>query len=151
MVKKSVAGPVSLELQSPGEEKKQILTAEYTEVGKWQKLYFTFPDNLLEGAPLQIIILQAHVVDTKEDDTFTEPMDVYVDELYLSNDAVSIPLLSKDPNEIVKTEIYDVRGMLVKTFGMGEEVSADNLEQGIYVVRQIDQDGNATVSKLMNK
>ena len=151
MVKKSVAGPVSLELQSPGEEKKQILTAEYTEVGKWQKLYFTFPDNLLEGAPLQIIILQAHVVDTKEDDTFTEPMDVYVDELYLSNDAVSIPLLSKDPNEIVKTEIYDVRGMLVKTFGMGEEVSADNLEQGIYVVRQIDQDGNATVTKLMNK
>ena len=75
-------------------KKKQILTAEYTEVGKWQKLYFTFPDNLLEGAPLQIIILQAHVVDTKEDDTFTEPMDVYVDELYLSNDAVSIPLLS---------------------------------------------------------
>lgn len=57
----------------------------------------------------------------------------------------------KDPNEIVKTEIYDVRGMLVKTFGMGEEVSADNLEQGIYVVRQIDQDGNATVTKLMNK
>ena len=38
MMKKSVAGPVSLEIQSPGEVKKQLLTADYTEVGAWQEL-----------------------------------------------------------------------------------------------------------------
>lgn len=151
MVKKSVAGPVSLELQSPGEEKKQILTAEYTEVGKWQKLTFAFPDNLLEGAPLQIIILQAHAVDTRDDDAFTGPMDIYVDELYLSNEAVSIPLFLNDKREIVKTEIYDLRGMLVATFGAGEKVVIANLEEGVYVARQIDKDGNVTVTKLMNR
>lgn len=151
MVKKSIAGPVSLELQSPGEEKKQILTADYTEVGRWQKLEFVFPDNLLEGAPLQIIILQAHVVDTKEDASFTEPMDIYVDELYLSSETVSIPLYSKDKKEIVKTEIYGIRGMLMTTFGTNEEVVIDNLEKGVYVVRQTDKEGNVTVEKMMNR
>lgn len=151
MVKKSVAGPVSLELQSPGEVKKQILTAEYTEAGKWQKLEFAFPDNLLEGEPLQIIILQAHAIDTKEDENFTDPIDIYVDELYLSDEAVSIPLYSKDNKEIVKTEIYDIRGMLMATFGVGEEITITNLEKGVYVVRQTDEDGNVTVAKMMNK
>ena len=151
MVKKSIAGPVSLELQSPGEEKKQILTADYTEVGRWQKLEFVFPDNLLEGAPLQIIILQAHVVDTKEDASFTEPVDIYVDELYLSSETVSIPLYSKDKKEIVKTEIYDIRGMLMTTFGANEEAVIDNLEKGVYVVRQTDKEGNVTVEKMMNR
>ena len=120
-------------------------------MGRWQKLEFVFPDNLLEGAPLQIIILQAHVVDTKEDASFTEPVDIYVDELYLSSETVSIPLYSKNKKEIVKTEIYDIRGMLMTTFGANEEAVIDNLEKGVYVVRQTDKEGNVTVEKMMNR
>ncbi|MFR2070786.1 MAG: T9SS type A sorting domain-containing protein, partial [Bacteroides nordii] len=61
------------------------------------------------------------------------------------------PLYSKDKKEIVKTEIYDIRGMLMTTFGTNEEVVIDNLEKGVYVVRQTDKEGNVTVEKMMNR
>ena len=151
MVKKSVAGPVTLELQSPGEEKKQILTAQYTNVGSWQELQFIIPDNLLEGLPLQIIILQAHAVDTREDENFTDPIDIYIDELYLSTKTVSIPLLSGDEAEIVKTDIYTINGVLVASFGGAEYTNLTGLEKGVYIARQVDKAGSISVKKVINK
>lgn len=151
MVKKSVAGPVSLEMQSPGEEKKQVLSAEYTEAGKWQELRFAIPENVLEGLPLQIIILQAHAVDTKEDASFVDPIDIYVDELNLSNDPVSVSSLAKNKAEIIKSEVYNVNGILVVTMGRGEEITSKSLENGIYMIRQTDEEGNVTVVKSVNK
>ena len=104
LVKKSIAGPVALEIQSPGEVQKQVLTADYTNAGEWQELHFDIPEGVLAGEPLQIIILQAHAVDTKEDASFTDPIDVYVDELYLVGDGSSISMTEFDEARIVRTD-----------------------------------------------
>lgn len=150
MMKKSVAGPVSLELQSPGEVKKQLLTMEYTEVGQWQKLQFAIPENVLEGEPLQIIILQAHAVDTKEDAAFTDPIDIYVDEMYLSNGETSIAPNPGANAEIVKTEVYSLNGVRVATVE-GGQVNANGLDKGVYMLRQTDREGNVVVVKSVIK
>lgn len=150
LMKKNIAGPVSLELQSPDEEKKQVLTAEYTDAGKWEQLLFAIPENILEGKPLQIIILQAHAVDTKEDAAFVDPIDIYVDEMSLTNETVSISSSAKEKAEIVKTEIFNLNGLSVATFGVGEEVTFSGFEKGIYMLRQTDKAGNVTVVKSVN-
>lgn len=151
MVKKNVAGPVSLEIQSPGEEKKQVLTAEYTEVGKWQELHFDIPQDVLEGKPLQIIILQAHAVDTKEDETFVDPIEIYMDELYLSDGTSSISLSKQNEAEIIKTEIYNANGILLGAWNAGEDVMAVNYGKGVYIIRQINTLGEVSVRKVINK
>lgn len=151
VMKKSVAGPVSLEIQSPGEVKKQLLTADYTEVGAWQELHFDIPQDVLEGEPLQIIILQAHAIDTKEDETFVDPIDIYVDELYLSDGTTSISLSELNEAEIVKTEVYNVNGILVGTWGAEENVIPVNYGKGVYIVRQTDSTGKVAVRKMINE
>lgn len=148
MVNKSVAGPVSLEIQSPGEVKKQVLTAQYTEVGQWQELHFELPQNVLEGEPLQIIILQAHAVDTKEDETFIDPIDIYVDELYLSDGTTTISASELNATEIIRSELYNTNGLLITSWG-AENVLPENLEKGIYLVRQIDATGKVVVKKII--
>lgn len=149
MVKKSVAGPVSLEIQSPGEVKKQVLTAQYTEVGQWQELHFDIPQTVLEGEPLQIIILQAHAVDTKEDATFTEPIDIYIDELYLSDGTTTISASRLNVAEIVRSELYNVNGVLITVCEGDINVGSVNLENGIYLIRQIDATGKVAVKKII--
>lgn len=149
MVKKSVAGPVSLEIQSPGEVKKQVLTAQYTEVGQWQELHFDIPQTVLEGEPLQIIILQAHAVDTKEDATFTEPIDIYIDELYLSDGTTNISASWLNVAEIVRSELYNVNGVLITLCEGDINVGSVNLENGIYLIRQIDATGKVAVKKII--
>lgn len=149
MVKKSVAGPVSLEIQSPGEVKKQVLTAQYTEVGQWQELHFDIPQTVLEGEPLQIIILQAHAVDTKEDATFTEPIDIYIDELYLSDGTTNISASWLNVAEIVRSELYNVNGVLITVCEGDINVGSVNLENGIYLIRQIDATGKVAVKKII--
>lgn len=149
MFKKSVAGPVSLELQSPGEAKKQVLTTEYTDAGKWQQLMFEIPENVLEGEPLQIIILQAHVVDTREDASFTDPMDVYMDELYLANENMSAVLpVWIDDNNILQTEVFDLSGSRVKVFS-GSKIDMESMVPGVYIIRKIAVDGQAAVVKMI--
>lgn len=151
MVKKNIAGPVSLEIQSPGEVKKQVLTAEYTEIGKWQELHFDIPQDVLEGQPLQIIILQAHAIDTKEDETFIDPIDIYVDELYLSDGTSSISLLEMNEKEIVKTEIYNANGILVKTWDGNKDIVPTHYGRGLHIIRQLDVTGKVAVKKVINK
>ena len=150
LVKKSIAGPVALEIQSPGEAQKQVLTADYTNAGEWQELHFDIPEGVLAGEPLQIIILQAHAVDTKEDASFTEPIDVYVDELYLVGNGSSISMTEFDEARIVRTDVYDINGMRVATYGEGESIEAGHaLGKGLYLVRSMDEAGRVNVKKVI--
>lgn len=150
MVKKDVAGPVALEIQSPGEAQKQVLSADYTEVGQWQELRFDIPENVLNGEPLQIIILQAHAVDTKEDAAFTDPIDVYVDELYLSDGTPTsnVPVATTEPRRIVKCELYSVNGSLLARWESGDSLP-DYVSPGVYVLCQTDESGKVYSKKVV--
>ena len=106
---------------------------------------------MLEGEPLQIIILQAHAIDTKEDEAFVDPIDIYVDELYLSDGTTSISLSELNEAEIVKTEVYNVNGILVGTWGAEENVIPVNYGKGVYIVRQADSTGKVAVRKMINE
>ncbi len=150
LVKKDIAGPVALELQSPGETQKQVLSADYTEVGKWQELRFDIPENVLAGEPLQIIILQAHAVDTKEDETFTEPIDIYVDELYLSDGTTStgnVVVSDVVSARIVKSELYSVNGTRVAVWDGASYIPSD-VNSGVYILRQTDELGKVHSKKI---
>ena len=104
----------------------------------------------MNGEPLQIIILQAHAVDTKEDAAFTDPIDVYVDELYLSDGTPTsnVPVATTEPGRIVKCELYSVNGSLLARWESGDSLP-DYVSPGVYVLCQTDESGKVYSKKVV--
>lgn len=153
MIKKQVAGPVRLELQTRDESTKEFLVADYPAeaINKWTKLEFAIPDNALQGQPLSIILMSPHLTNTREDPNFTDQL-IFVDEMYLSNEggsSISVPVSNNA--RIILSNVYNLTGKKVCSFGADTEIDLTGLSKGLYIVEQIDENGVANSRKVINE
>ncbi len=148
MVKKDVAGPVMIELQTKNESVKKQLTADYDNVGEWQQVEFTIPTEALEGQPLGIILIAPHYADTQTDATYTDQI-MYIDEINFESFSSSTDVVPFDPTQVVYSELYDITGKYMKKFGKNDNIDLSNLPKGIYVLKQTDANGNISSEKMV--
>lgn len=152
LVKKDVPGTVQLELQTKDEAFKEHLTAEYSadHSGEWQKLEFIVPENALSGNPLEKILLMPHLADTRDDATYTDQY-MYVDELmFVEKGSTGMFIPGFDSSQIVQSTLYSITGKLLKTGTKDEIINGSTLPKGIYILKQIDANGNKTSKKIVN-
>lgn len=145
LVYKNVAGTVRLELQDGGPN--QFVTADYTTPGVWQKLEFAIPAGMGNITTLLI----APFIDYDLSTIVGEQSRCFWDEVIAFNDTttgISNPFSSA---EIIKTEIFTLKGILLKTLNGNQKIPSSLLLQGMYVLRQTDAKGNVICSKISIK
>ncbi len=140
MVKKPVTGNVTLELQRDGVDN-QFVSAWYSEdnLNEWQKLDFDISSRMEE---IHKILVRPH--DTNDGLT-SEGILMYWDNLiaYDSDELSSNYTVTFNDKEIKESLIYSITGSFI-----GKNTAINTLQKGIYIIKQIDVDGNSHVSKI---
>lgn len=146
MIFKQIAGTVRLELQNGTSN--FFVTANYTSPGAWQNLKFLIPAGV---GTLTTLLVAPHF-----ENYVTNPIPdgeahrMWWDQVVAYNDTttgISNAFDSKRQN-IVKTEIYSLNGVLIEQLGANEEIPYTRLSRGVFLVKCTDNNGNTSVSKV---
>jgi len=145
MVFKQIAGTVRLELQNGTNN--FFVTANYNSPGAWQNLKFTIPSGVGTIATLLVAPHFENYVTNPIPDGEAHRM--WWDQVvaYNATTGISNVFDSKKQN-IVKTEIYSLNGVLIDQLGANEEIPYTRLSKGIFLVKQTENNGNTSVSKV---
>ncbi len=144
MVKKPVAGPVTLELQKDGIDN-QFITVQYTEqnINQWQNLIFDISSRSEE---IYRILIRPH--DTNEG-LAAEGVQMYWDNFRAYYDVTNNVDLNmfKPYQNLIRTEVYTLAGVL--KLRTEKKLSSDSLCPGIYIVKEYFENGQTTNRKLL--
>ncbi|MFM2291376.1 MAG: hypothetical protein RIS29_1189 [Bacteroidota bacterium] len=141
LVYKNVTGTVRLELQDG--TKNYFVSANYTTPGAWQKLTYTIPTEMGNIKTLLI----APFIDYNLSTIVGEQSRCFWDDVVASGSTTGVSNTTSN-KEIVKTEIYSITGKLLETFNGSHKMDYLSMLKGMYILREVDTEGNITCSKI---
>lgn len=144
LVYKNVTGTVRLELQDGGPN--QLVSANYTTPGVWQKLEFAIPAGMGNITTLLI----APFIDYNLSTIVGEQSRCFWDDVVASSQTTGLSNATTT-KEIVKTEIFTMTGKLLETLNNSQKIPYSSMLKGIYILKQTDVEGNIACSKIFIK
>lgn len=144
LVYKNVTGTVRLELQDGGPN--QLVSANYTTAGVWQKLEFAIPAGMGNITTLLI----APFIDYNLSTIVGEQSRCFWDDVVAikQTTGLSNTMITK---EIVKTEIFSMTGKLLETLNNSQKIPYSSMLKGMYILKQTDIEGNIICTKISIK
>jgi len=144
LVYKNVSGTVRLELQDGGPN--QLVSANYTTPGVWQKLEFAIPAGMGNITTLLI----APFIDYDLSTIVGEQSRCFWDDVVASSQTTGLSNATTT-KEIVKTEIYTITGSLFEIVQGNQKIPFTKMTKGLYILKQQDSNGNISSSSISVK
>lgn len=143
LVFKNVAGTVRLELQD-GSGPNQLVLANYTTPGAWQKLVFAIPAGMGNITTLLI----APFIDYNLSTIVGEQSRCFWDDVIAFKDTTTSVSSPSVYAEIAKTEIFSLTGKLLLTLNGSQKLPYSSNLKGLFIIKRTDVEGKTTSTKI---